>query len=139
MTIAWQEPARVLVDRAPAGWEGLWTLMFAAAHATSALALSLPVVEGLDLTITAMDLHQAREELDWARPALRDTAPTVSLGVLPLRDAPQSARRVIDGLVVAAMSRVVELTPDDLTHPDAQTLVPVLGLLRTAHATLSGQ
>lgn len=139
MTIAWQEPARALVDHTPADWDGLWTLLFAAAHGTSTLALSLPVIEGLNLTMTAMDLHQAREELDWARPALRDTAATASLGVLPLHDAPQYARQVIDDLVVAAMHRVVELTPDDLTDPDAQTLVPVLGLLRTAHATLSGQ
>jgi len=139
MTIAWQEPAQRLVDRAPAGWEGLWTLLFAAAHATSTLALSLPVVEGLDLTMAAMSLHQAREELDWARPALRNTAATVSLGILPLHDDHQTARVVVDGLVVAAMNRVVELTPDDLTHPDAQTLISVLGALRTAHATLTGR
>lgn len=138
MTSAWQEPARALVDRAPASWHGLWMLLFAAAHATSTLALSRPVVESLDLTVAAMDLHQAREQLDWARPALRDTAGAVRLGVLPLRDDAKVARRVIDGLVVAAMNRVVELAPDDPRQPDAQTLVGVLGLLRTAHATLAG-
>ena len=141
MTIAWQEPAQLLADCAPADWDGLWTVLFAAAHATSTLALSLPVVEGLDLTLTAMDLHQAREELDWARPGLRDTATTVSLGILPLHDDPQAARQVIDELVVAAMNRVADLAPneDNQAHPDTATLVTVLGLLRSAHQCLTGR
>lgn len=141
MTIAWQGPAQGLLERAPADWDGLWTVLFAAAHATSTLALSLPVVEGLDLTLTAMDLHQAREEVDWARPDLRDTATTVSLGILPLHDDPQAARQVIDDLVVAAMNRVADLAPneDDLAHPDTAALVTVLGLLRSAHQSLTGR
>ena len=141
MTIAWRGPVQGLLERAPADWDGLWTVLFAAAHATSTLALSLPVVEGLDLTLTAMDLHQAREELDWARPGLRDTATTVSLGILPLHDDPQDARQVIDDLVVAAMNRVADLSPneDDLAHPDTAALVTVLGLLRSAHQSLTGR
>lgn len=134
MTIAWQVPAQGLLEHAPADWDGLWTVLFAAAHATSTLALSLPVVEGLDLTLTAMDLHQAREELDWARPDLRDTATTVSLGVLPLHDDPQAARQVINDLVVAAMNRAVDLAPNE---DDPAALVAVLGLLRRAHQSLT--
>ena len=126
----------MLVDRTPTDWARLWTLLFTAAHATSTLALSLPVVEGLDLTLTAMDLHQARKELDWGRPELVDSAPAVSLGVLPLRDDHAAAHAVIGQLVAAAMDRVVALAPVDLTDDEGGVLLTVLELLRNTQRSL---
>ncbi|WP_372595199.1 hypothetical protein [Actinotalea sp.] len=133
MSITWQQPADVLVERAPATWHGLWTLLYAAGHATHTLALTVPMIEGLDLTLAAMDLHQAREELEWVHPELADQAPAVSLGLLPARDDVDAARAVVDQLVLAALDRIADLAPTgDLNSPDEAALLAANRALRSA-------
>ena len=138
MSATWQEPADVLVEHAPRTWHGLWTLLFAAGHATHTLALAAPTVKGLDLTVAAMDLHQAREELEWVLPGVADEAPAIWLGLLPARDDADSARAVIGGLVVAALDLIADLAPTgDLSTPEGAALVAATRALRSAHATLA--
>lgn len=138
MSATWQEPADALVEHAPPTWHGLWTLLFAAGHATHTLALTAPTVQGLDLTVAAMDLHQAREELEWALPRVADEAPAISLGLLPARDDAGSARAVVDGLVVAALDRIANLAPTgDLGTPEGTALLAATHALRSAHTALS--
>lgn len=138
MHVTWQEPADVLVEHTPPTWHGLWTLLFAAGHATNTLASAARTVQDLDLTVAAMDLHQAREELEWALPEVADEAPAILLGLLPAWDDADCARAVVDGLVVAALDRIVNLAPTgDLGTPEGMALLAATRAVRSAHAVLA--
>lgn len=136
MTDSWGDPARALCEREPATWEGLWSLLYAAARAASTLALATPVHEGIGPTLTAMDLNEAREELDWVRPGLRATAPVVSLGNLPAGEDRRGAAKAIECLAYACAVRVLALRPAACTEADGAALVRVLALLRSASKSL---
>ena len=75
----WDETAKVLVERAGADWEGIWTLTYAAERATTDLCVVAPMADAVELTYAAMDLCQAREELEWVRPDLPARCPAVTV------------------------------------------------------------
>ena len=50
------ETAKVLVERADADWEGIWTLTYAAGRATADLCVVASMADAVELTYAAMDL-----------------------------------------------------------------------------------
>ena len=66
MATLWTAPAKVLVDRAESGWEGIWTLTYAAGLAAINLGSVVPLGVAIDqmasaalgriATLTATDL-----------------------------------------------------------------------------------
>lgn len=138
MTSTWQEQAEALIEHAPPTWCGLWTLLYAAGQATHTLALAAPVVRGVDLTVAAMDLHQAREGLEEARPSVAESAQALALGLLPDGEDGDFAHAVVDELVVDALDRIARLAPTgDLTTPEGAALIVATRALRSARSVLS--
>jgi hypothetical protein len=64
MAITREAPADVLIDRVDDGWSGLWSLLFAAGRAALTLSSSVPLSQGVALSYAAMDLREARDELE---------------------------------------------------------------------------
>lgn len=65
MSTTWDTPAATLLEHVADGWEGLWSLLYAASHATVKLSLSVPLTTSVDLKFAAMDIREARDELEW--------------------------------------------------------------------------
>src|SRR5665647_1889983 len=74
MSTTWTQPAQTLISEATAGWEGIWSLTYAAGFAALNLAMSVPLGVGVSISYAAMDFRDAQDELEWARPNLRATA-----------------------------------------------------------------
>lgn len=108
MTSTWMEPAQRLIGRKEVDWVGLWGLLDAAGHAALALSLTTSLGASVDLAFAAIDLGEAREELEWVRPELGDLPPE-RLGPLHARDDVEDALRVLDLVVCEAFERTVLL------------------------------
>ena len=54
MATLWTAPAKVLVDRAESGWEGIWTLTYAAGLAAINLGSVVPLGVAIDLSLAAL-------------------------------------------------------------------------------------
>lgn len=56
MSTTWDTPAVALIEHVADGWEGRWSLLYAASHATVKLSLSVPLTTSVDLTFaTTLD------------------------------------------------------------------------------------
>jgi len=135
MTMTWTRPAEVLTDGA-SGWDGVWTLVYAAGQA----AMNLSAVPGADddlgLTYAALDVSYALTEIESLG---RDVVVVaVNLGSVDLADR-GAAVAVIDDLLAAAESLALEL----VTSPDVSAAVALCGLrvmtlLASARANATG-
>src|SRR5665647_2948326 len=74
MSTTWTQPAQALISEATAGWEGIWSLTYAAGFGALNLAMSVPLGVA-EVHRRVGDRHpDAQDELEWARPNLRATA-----------------------------------------------------------------
>lgn len=131
MTATWWEPAQDLIGRTHTDWVELWRLLDAASHAALALSLATPLGASVDLAFAALDLGEAREELEWVRPELGDLPPE-RLGQLHVGDDVSDALGVLDTLVAAAVDRTIVLGDVGGTLEELGALGRVLGRLREA-------
>jgi hypothetical protein len=138
MTTLWTAPARVLVDQSDPGFDGIWTLTYAAAHAAINLGLAVPLGVAVDLTYAAMDFREAQDELEWARPDLAARCAAVNLGQFDPAEGEARARLVIDQLATAGLDRAVALAATDLPVPDLLCLARVMAKLFTGRAKVTG-
>jgi len=133
----WDETAKVLVEHADADWEGIWTLTYAAEGATADLGVVAPMADAVELTYAAVNLCQAREELEWVRPDLPARCPAVTVGPPEPRDA-DVARDAIARLIIAALARSEALLSDDLDLADLACLTRTTTQLRSACRAVHG-
>ena len=133
----WDETAKVLVERADADWEGIWTLTYAAERATADLGVVAPMADAVELTYAAMDLCQAREELEWVRPDLPARCPAVTVGPPDPRDV-DPARDAISRLITAALARAEALLGCELDLADLACLTRTTTQLRSAGRAVHG-
>src|SRR5665647_3418623 len=150
MSTTWTQPAQALISEATAGWEGIWSLTYAAGFGALNLAMSVPLGVGVSISYAAMDFRDAQDELEWARPNLRATAAAVRLGLTSQRDGLPANERAaialatgIEALVGEARAHPSQLAPattpwlraalhlraaSDLVathfHPDGRTRTP---------------
>ena len=131
MESTWQEPACGLVERGEPGWAGLWALLDAGGHAALTLSLATPLGLGVDLAFAAIELGEARDELEWTREELTAQAPA-RLGQLHIGDSVDDALTIAAGLIEAAIDRALRLG-DEATSPEEEAcLVRVLRNLLAA-------
>ena len=133
----WDETAKVLVERADAAWDGIWTLTYAAERATADLGVVLPMADAVELTYAAMDLGEAREELEWVRPDLPARCPAVTVGPPDPVDA-DVARDAVSRLITAALARAEALLSCDLDLADLACLTRTTTQLRSARRAVHG-
>jgi len=133
----WDETAKVLVGHADADWEGIWTLTYAAGRATADLCVVAPMADAVELTYAAMDLCEAREELEWVRPDLPARCPAVSVGPPDPVDV-DAARDAIARLITAALARSEVLLGCDLDLADLACLTRTTMQLRSARRIVHG-
>ncbi|MCR6494501.1 hypothetical protein [Cellulomonas sp. P24] len=139
MTRLWTAPAEVLTDQADPGWEGIWTLTYAAGHAAINLGLAVPLGVAVDLAYAAMDFREAQDELEWAHPDLPARCAAVDLGQLDPTEGEPRARLIIDQLATAALHRAIALATTDLDVPDLLCLARVTPKLFTGRAKVTGR
>ena len=133
----WDETAEVLVERAEADWEGIWTLTYAAGRATADLCVVAPMADAVELTYAAMDLCEAREELEWVRPDLPARCPAVTVDPPEPRDV-DAARDAVSRLITAALARTEALLGDELDLADLACLTRTTTQLRSARSAVHG-
>src|SRR4051794_40209864 len=80
MSLGWNAPAGALLERTPATWAGLWSLLYTAGHCTLRLSLVGQFSDGIECAYTAMDLREARDELEWLREGVATDAPAADFG-----------------------------------------------------------
>jgi hypothetical protein len=131
----WREQADEELWEFDPGWAGVWSLLYVTSHAAFTLSLQRPLGSAVDLAFAALDLGEAREELEWARPALAEQRPR-RLGPLDPGDDLDDARRVLNSLVAAAVDRVQALEDDDGTDGELETLARILRRLNAASLQL---
>jgi len=137
MTTLWTAPARVLVEQADPGWGGIWTLTYAAGRATADLGVVAPMADAVELTYAAMDLADARDELEWVRPDLPARCPAVTVGPPGPVDV-DVARDAVSRLITAALSRADVLLGCDLDLADLACLTRTTMQLRSARRAVHG-
>ena len=133
----WDETAKVLVERADTDWEGIWTLTYAAGRATADLGVVLPMADAVELAYAAMELCEAREELEWVRPDLPARCPAVTVGP-PEPVYVDVARDAVSRLVTAALARSEALLGGDLDLADLTCLTRTTTQLHSARRAVHG-
>jgi len=137
MATTWREPALELIERAEPTWPGLWSILAAAGHAAMTLSLGAPLGNGVDLAFAAVELGEAREELEWVRDGLGDLSGQARLGPLALGDDATEARHLLQRLVEAAAARVLVLADRTTAVDEVDALGRVLRSLHTAGEELA--
>lgn len=132
----WTRPARVLVDRAAPDLPGLWSLLYAAQRGALRLALDTRADGDLSLTLAAMDLGEALEELEWNHPDLAGGAVALDLGPIPV-GAMDDCLCAVGDLLAGALTRAAGMLRDadsDLATGDVLCLARVVHLLSSGLA-----
>jgi hypothetical protein len=141
MGVLWTRPACLLVDRLGPGFEGLWSLVYAAQHGALRLALDRQADGDLSLTLAAMDLGEALEELEWAHPQLPAIAVAVDLGPVPA-DSVADCRAAVAVLLTGELKTTTGLLrdpSDDVGTPEILCLARIVHLLTNAHLRITGR
>ena len=139
MSTTWTQPAQTLISEATAGWEGIWSLTYAAGFGALNLAMSVPLGVGVSISYAAMDFRDAQDELEWARPNLRATATALRLGHVRDVDDTAEARAILDQLAAAALDRAAALAEVELDLSDQAALSRVMSRLITGRAKVTGR
>ena len=139
MTMLWTAPAKVLVDRAESGWEGIWTLTYAAGLAAINLGSVVPLGVAIDLSLAALDFAHAQSALERVRPDLPGRCAAVDLGDVDPDEGEPRARLIIDQMASAALGRIATLTATDLPVPELAALSQAGSLLFTGRAWVTGR
>ena len=135
MTMTWTRPAEVLTDGAR-GWDGVWTLVYAAGQAAMNLAAVPGADDDLALMYAALDISYALTEIESLGRDVVTVA--VNLGSVDLTDR-DAAVAVIDDLLGAAQCLATEL----VEVPDVGASLALCGsrvttLLASARAKATG-
>ena len=142
MTVeSWEVTAGRVVDRLGVGLDALWAVLFAAQTAALLLSLAGPLVDEQPLSAVAMDLAEAVEELEWARPELAAHGLSLDLAPLPDGDLAQG-RAALAGLLRVALGMTAGLLRDPEQPLDTAELLAVsrvVTLVGTAHVGTTGQ
>ena len=96
-----------------------------------------PMADAVELTYAAMDLGEAREELEWVRPDLPARCPAVTVGPPDPLDV-DVALDAISRLITAALARAEVLLGCDLALADLACLTRATTRLRSAHRAVHG-
>lgn len=134
MTVSWRGPAGVVLERAEAGWGGLWSLtLCAGAAALSLSAVAAPEGE-LRLLEVAADLNAALLEVEAVHPEVLSDAAAVDLG--PVVDDPTVAIAVVSDLLAGAgaLAMAMTRTTPGLGMGELLALARVQPLLASARA-----
>lgn len=139
MTVSWTSTGQRLLDRVPAGWEGIWSLTYAAGFGALDLAMCVPLGIGVSISAAAMDFRDAQDELEWARPQLRASTRTVRLGQIDARDEVARSLAILDQIAAGALARAS--AQSELEHDlSAQAaLARVMARLTTGRAKITGR
>lgn len=137
MTTTWTRPAAVLTAEA-SGWDGVWTLVYAAGQA----AVNLSAVPGADkdlgLSYAALDVSYALTELELLGPDVVAIGVAVDLGSVALADR-AAAVVVVDDLLAAAEFLAIKLvTQPDVAASAVLCVARVMTLLSSARAKATG-
>ena len=141
MSAPWTVPARVLVAQLDRGIEGLWSLVYAAQVGALQLALGRGLDGDLALTLAAMDLGEAIEELEWHHPDFPAVAAAVDLGPAP-SDGLADCREAFTELLAAALDTAAGLLRDPdqpLDTTEVLYLARIVHLLTNAHLRVTGR
>lgn len=141
MGVLWTRPARVLVAELGASLGDLWSLVFAAQRGALRLALDRGLDGDLSLTLAAMDLGEALEDLEWAHPGLPAVSVAVDLGPVPV-DGVRDCLNAIAVLLAGGLDVAADLlrgSARDLDTPDVLCLARVVHLLSSAHVRVTGE
>ena len=141
MAVSWTEPARELVNRLGVGLDAVWSLVYSAQTGALRLALVEPLDEDLTLTEASMDLAEALDEIEWARPELTASSVAVDLGPARFDDV-LACRGVIAGLMAAAIDVIVGLLREqgeELDTPDVLAMARVAHLVGSAYTRVTGR
>ncbi|WP_199421674.1 hypothetical protein [Actinotalea solisilvae] len=134
----WTGPAEGLLHDADTGWSGIWALTHTAAMGALNLAMTVPLGVGVSISYAAMDFREAQDELEWAHPDVRTTAPPVRLGAVRPEDADQ-ARAVLDRLAAAALDRAAAMAEVEPDLAAQAALSRVMARLITGRAKVTGR
>lgn len=136
--VTWVEPAQALIRRAGTGWEGIWSLTYAAAFGALNLAMSVPLGVAVSVSYAAMDFRDAQDELEWARPQLRLLPAAVPFGQVEAGEV-ATARAVLDDFASAALDRAASLAEVARELEDQATLAHVMARLITGRVKVTGR
>lgn len=139
MSTTWTAPAQNLLEHATTGWEGIWSLTYAAGFGALNLAMSVPLGVGVSISYAAMDFRDAQDELEWARPGLRASGTAVRLGHVRALEDSAEARVILDRLAGAALNRAAALAEVELDLADQAALSRVMARLITGRAKITGR
>lgn len=139
MSTTWTQPAQTLIADAPPGWEGIWSLTYAAGFGALNLAMGVPLGVGVSISYAAMDFRDAQDELEWARPNLPATATALRLGEMGGVVDPGEARAILDQLAAVALDRAAALAEVELDLSDQAVLARVMARLITGRAKVTGR
>jgi hypothetical protein len=128
-----------LIAGAATGWDGIWSLTYAAGFGALHLAMSVPLGVGVSISYAAMDFRDAQDELEWARPGLRASRDAVRLGGVHTPQDTAEARTILDQLAAAALNRTAALAEIEQDLADQAALSRVMARLITARAKVSGR
>ncbi|NUU18291.1 hypothetical protein HP550_13625 [Cellulomonas humilata] len=138
MSMGWDAPAGALLGRTPATWAGLWSLLYTAGHSALRLSLVGQFAESVQLAFVAMDLREARDELEWLHDDVGAGAPAADLGPLRPGEDRDAACGVVLRLVGTALEVSHVLAERQIDSAELSCLTRVEHRLQSARATISG-
>lgn len=127
----WEDSAATLCSGVASTPAGLWALLDAAAHGAMALSLVTPLGVGVGLAFAAIDLGEARDELDWCYGDLGDAA-AARLGTVRSGDDAAASRAALRRVIDDA-TQLAERLLDD-AHAEAELACLTLVRRRLAMA-----
>ena len=113
-------------------------MLYTAGHSTLRLSLVAQFVEGVELAYVAMDLREARDELEWLHESVATDAPAIDLGPLGPGEDHAEARNVVQKLIDSALDVSALLAEQSSDAAELACLTRVEHRLRTAHAKIAG-
>ena len=138
MSTTWTEPATALIAEATTGWEGIWSLTYAAGCGALNLAMAVPLGVGVSISYAAMDFRDAQDEIEWARPEVRSAGTVVRLGLVRDMDTAE-ARSILDRLAATALDHAAALAEIETELADQAALSRVMARLITGRAKVTGR
>ncbi|WP_129338623.1 hypothetical protein [Cellulomonas endophytica] len=137
MSSGWAAPTAIVIDTADRSWAGIWSLLYLVGKATFTLSLAVPLHQAVPLTFAALDLREARDELEWIYPELPHTCPAVTLGPLPIVLDDHEPRAVLLHALTAVTTRLTTLGQQNLTLEQRRCLDTTLAKVLSAETALA--
>ena len=133
----WGARTASLVDGAQATWPGLWSLLYTAGHSALRLSLVAPFSDGVELAYVAMDLREARDELEWLHEDVSAGAGATDPGPIRPGEDREAARDGVHQLIDAALGVSLLLAEGEIDSPELACLTRVEHRLRSAQTTIA--